>query len=69
MDIGLIQTEINAYSSMFPAITAYPNKFNAEEKKAYLRDEAARLRKDAEHLEALADGRLVRWDENELQKS
>ena len=66
IDSDRIKKETDAFCSMYPVCYFWPGRFTEAEKVVYLREEAARLRKDADRLEALLAGRIVQWNESEL---
>jgi hypothetical protein len=66
IDTDKIKKDTHAFGEMYPTSRWWPARFTTDQKKTYLREEAARLRKDADRLEALVEGRIVQWNESEL---
>jgi hypothetical protein len=68
MDAASIKKQMDAYSSLYPAVVHVPQQMTEEAKNNFLALEIERLRKDADRLEALLEGRLIQWDNKELVK-
>jgi len=66
IDAAAIKKETDTFCSMYPVCHFWPGRFTEAEKVVYLAEEVARLRKDADLMEALLKGRLVQWNKDEL---